>query len=199
LRCFLHVLTDRLDGLAGGFGRVFGGVPRTGGNVLDCGTCGIKRGAHVLGGTGRDVFHRSTAGVERGIHIMRRAGRDILGRSAGRIERGTDILRRACRNVRGGRTGCVERRVHVVGSTCRDVFGGIPSALGDSGSALGRGLNGFAGLFGGFLGIAPGLVTSGKAKSGRRNNEEMRFHSVVTVKNAGFGSNHIFGKISAGG
>ena len=185
-RGFLQILTDGFDGFAGGFGSIFGAVPNALGNALRAladGLAGCLRGIPSAFGHSRSAFA------------------DRLSRTSGTLGHGFDSFTNRLRALpdrfagrRRGIRGTFRHGLHAFAHRLAGGFGRVPCTLGHGLGALGGCFDGFAGFLDGALHVLLGLVTRGQTESGRRNNEEIRFHSSVTVKNTDDRGNHIFAK-----
>ena len=183
---FLQVLTDGFDGFAGGFGGIFGAIPNALGNALRALADGLARrlgGIPGAFGNGRSALtHRlgRTSGTfGNGLNALTHGLRTLPDRFAG-----------SCRGI-GGTFG---RSLHAFADRLAGGFGRVPRTFGHGLGTLGGSFDSFAGFLDGALHVLLGLITGGQTESGRRDNEEVRFHSGVTVKNADDRGNHIFAK-----
>ena len=185
----LQVLTDGFDGFAGGFGGIFGAFPYAFGHGLCAFTDGLAgglRGIPSAFGNSRSAFaHR-------------------LGRIGGTLGNGLDSLTHGLRALpdrfTGGGSdirGAFRHGLRTLADSLAGGLGGIPRTLGNRLGAFGGRFDRFTGFFDGLLHVLLGLITSGQTESGRRDNEEIRFHSEATVKKPDDWGNHIFAKIAS--
>ena len=186
LRGFLQILTDGFDGFAGGFGGIFGAVPNALGNALRALAEGLAR---RLGGIPSTSGNSRSAFADR---LSRPSG--TLGHRLDSFTHGLSALPNRFAGSRRGIGGTFRRGLHAFAHRLAGGFRRVPCTLGHGLGALGGCFDSFAGFLDSALHVLLGLVTRGQTESGRRDNDEVRFHSTVTVKNGNDRGNHIFAK-----